>query len=94
LNRGWLSLACWAVTFVGYDMLWLSLQHRIDVSPSERHKMLAMVLIARSVAGMDTSYRLYVDIHPQRGHRYRGPDPAVVASLPRSKGGDVDRIAR
>lgn len=74
-------------------MLWLSLQHRIDVSPQNTTRRHTTVLIARSVAGMDTSYRLYVDLHPQRGHRNRGPDPAVVASLPRSKGGDVDRVA-
>ncbi|KAI5449247.1 hypothetical protein NCC49_005163 [Naganishia albida] len=28
LFMAWLSLACWAVTAVGYDTLWLSLDHR------------------------------------------------------------------
>lgn len=34
--RGWLSLACWAVTVVGYDTLWLSLEHRPIVRSPRR----------------------------------------------------------
>lgn len=67
-------------------MLWLSLQHRIDVSHSGIAASVMTTLIARSVASMDTSYRLYVDLHPQCCHRYRRPDPPVVASLSGGEG--------